>query len=82
MGSPLGVLFANFYLGSIEEKVINDINKPLIYCRYIDDISILSKTEENIQQIKNLLTQNSVLTRKFLKPSKNSHSKIYTPISL
>ena len=61
MGSPLGVLFANFYLGTIEEKVINDTNKPIIYCRYIDDIFILSKNEQEILDIKNILMLNSVL---------------------
>ncbi|XP_076053809.1 uncharacterized protein LOC143032740 isoform X2 [Oratosquilla oratoria] len=35
MGSPLGPLFANFYMGSIEEKVFNDHPdmQPCIYAR-------------------------------------------------
>ena len=41
MGSPLGVLLANFFMGSIEEEVFSRIQKPIIYCRYIDDIFIM-----------------------------------------
>ena len=38
MGSPLGVLFANFFMGSVEEEVFYEHQKPQIYCRYIVDI--------------------------------------------
>lgn len=39
-GSPLGVLFANFYMGSIETLIFHDnpTLKPNIYPRFIDDI--------------------------------------------
>ena len=36
MGSPLGVLFANFFMGTIEATVLQQ-NRPSIYCRYTDD---------------------------------------------
>ena len=41
MGSPLGPLFANFYMANLENSVIPTIDsheRPLIYCRYVDDI--------------------------------------------
>ena len=40
MGSPLGVLFANFYIGIVEEHVFFNLNVPLIYCWYADDTFI------------------------------------------
>ncbi|XP_076049331.1 uncharacterized protein LOC143030008 [Oratosquilla oratoria] len=46
MGSPLGVLFAIFFMGSIEEEVFDEVQRPRIYCRYIDDIFVMT---ENIQ---------------------------------
>ena len=46
MGSPLGGLFANFFMGSVEELVFGESNRPEIYCRYIDDILVKVKDEE------------------------------------
>ena len=46
MGSPLGVLFANFYMGVVEERVFSKIPRPHIYCRYIDDTFVSLDTEE------------------------------------
>ena len=40
MGSPLGVTVAIFYMCHLEKSVL-DIQpniKPIVYCRYIDDI--------------------------------------------
>ncbi|XP_069175113.1 uncharacterized protein [Procambarus clarkii] len=35
MGSPLGVLFVNFYMGTIEQRVLADMDlRPAIYCKY------------------------------------------------
>ncbi|XP_076048070.1 uncharacterized protein LOC143029258 [Oratosquilla oratoria] len=39
MGSPLGVLFANFFMGTIETKFLAEV-RPSIYCRYVDDIFV------------------------------------------
>ena len=61
MGSPLGVLFANFFMGCIEEEVFRNINKPAIYCRYIDDIFIKIQDEEQMQQLHLQLKQTSGL---------------------
>ncbi|XP_076045008.1 uncharacterized protein LOC143027576 [Oratosquilla oratoria] len=40
MGSPLGVLFANFFMGSVEKEAFSRIQQPMTYGRYIDDIFI------------------------------------------
>ena len=41
MGSPLGVLFANFYMGMVERRVFENRDLcPHIYGRYIDDIFV------------------------------------------
>lgn len=37
MGSPLGVLFASFFMGSIESTTIKKLH-PSPYARYVDDI--------------------------------------------
>ena len=58
----MGVLFANFYLGHIEENLFNDPNnKPIIYFRYVDDILIEVDDKDIIQKTINILTNQSVL---------------------
>ena len=62
MGSPLGPCFANFYMGHIENIVLNDLGlKPSIYGRYVDDIFIQITDESQIISLKNALESNSVL---------------------
>ena len=62
MGSPLGVLFANFYMGTIEQKVLVDMNlKPAIYCRYVDDSFTQVPDVRHLQELKEAFEQNSVL---------------------
>lgn len=51
MGSPLGVLFANFYMGTIEEKVFSTIPRPCLYFRYIDDTFVAVHSEEELEQL-------------------------------
>ena len=60
MGSPLGVLFANFFMGVIEEKVLAD-RCPPIYCRYVDDIFVVSPSREDLQDLRQRLIQESGL---------------------
>ena len=55
MGSPLGVLFANFFMGSIEDQVFAGMERPDIYCRYIDDIFLKVKNEEEIEVLRRRL---------------------------
>ena len=61
MGSPLGVLFANMYMASVEEKTFERHTKPTIYSRYIDDIFVTIKDNNHLQQLKEAFQQNSVL---------------------
>ena len=51
MGSPLGVLFANFFMGSIEEEVLA-AERPSIYCRYIDDIFLKINNIQDLHTLK------------------------------
>ncbi|XP_064078444.1 uncharacterized protein LOC135195863 [Macrobrachium nipponense] len=46
MGSPLGILFANFYMGTVEVRVFGQIQRPRKYARYIDDIFVQADDEE------------------------------------
>ena len=38
MGSPLGPILANIFVGFQENRLFNVVNKPLCYYRYVDDI--------------------------------------------
>ena len=63
MGSPLEVTFANYYMCHIENKILdsNPTYKPAIYCRYTDDIFIVTPNLDNLLQLKTALESNSVL---------------------
>ncbi|XP_064079522.1 uncharacterized protein LOC135196612 [Macrobrachium nipponense] len=51
MGSPLGVVFANFYMGTVEERVFSNIRTPCKYARYIDDIFVQAENEEEVEAV-------------------------------
>ena len=72
MGSPLGVLLANFFMGCVEEEVFANINKPEIYCRYIDDIFIKTKDDTEADQLKSHLQDASGLTLTIEKSNEGS----------
>ncbi|XP_050699344.1 uncharacterized protein LOC126986892 [Eriocheir sinensis] len=61
MGSPLGVLLANFFMGCIEEEVFKIIEKLDIYCRYIDDIFIKTKDATEAERLRLHLQETSGL---------------------
>ena len=62
MGSPLGVLFANFYMGMVERKVLENSNLcPHIYGRYIDDIFVNVKDERELSKLRDAFQRNSCL---------------------
>ena len=62
MGGPLSCTMANFYLCHVENKVMEDINmRPYIYARYLDDIFLAVRNQDQLLQIKNKLIENSVL---------------------
>lgn len=74
MGSPLGPTFANYYMGHLENKVFNGTTcKPNIYVRYVDDIFIQVKTENQLIELKQLFEKNSVLKFTY---ELNAHSKL------
>ncbi|XP_076038560.1 uncharacterized protein LOC143023821 [Oratosquilla oratoria] len=51
MGSPLGVLFANFFMGTIETELLAEA-RPSIYCRYVDDIFVRVRDQRELQNLK------------------------------
>ena len=62
MGSPLGPLFANFYMAYLENSIFtNPTSKPSIYARYVDDIFIQINSLEQLDLLKTQFENNSVL---------------------
>ena len=63
MGSPLGPLFANFYMGSLEEKIFKDHPgmQPPIYARYVDDVFLCVEDLQQVPQLAQLFNDNSSL---------------------
>ena len=61
MGSPLGVLFANMYMATVEERTFSEQQKPKIYGRYIDDIFITVQNNEDAINLREKFKNNSVL---------------------
>ena len=59
MGSPLGVLFANFYMGVVEERVFNGSEPPNMYMRYIDDTFVVVESQEAHSNIMRASKNNS-----------------------
>ncbi|XP_066982641.1 uncharacterized protein [Macrobrachium rosenbergii] len=72
MGSPLGVLFANFYMGMVEERVFAEITKPSMYVRYIDDTFICAGSSEEIDELRAAFHQHSSL-HFIIEHSKDGH---------
>ena len=62
MGSPLGPTFANFYMANVEKEVLqNEVLRPAIYTRYVDDIFVVVRDEEHLKQLQSSLQEKSVL---------------------
>ena len=56
------ILLAIFFMCNLENKVLRSINlKPLIYCRYDNDIFLIFKSSNDINRIKIEFERNSVL---------------------
>ena len=73
MGSPLGVLFANFYMGTIEKRVMQRLlERPEIYCRYIDDIFVVVRNEEQLRELKEIFESLSCLNFTYELPNEDS----------
>ncbi|XP_066958123.1 uncharacterized protein [Macrobrachium rosenbergii] len=61
MGSPLGVHFANFYMGAVERWVFVAIEKLSIYIRYIDNTFISASMVEEIEDLRQAFYNHSSL---------------------
>ena len=63
MGSPLGVLFAQAYMAHVEHTVLTceDVKKPTMYCRYIDDILVDVDDHDHLTDLKKKLEETSGL---------------------
>ena len=61
MGSSLGVHFANFYMGVVEEQIFSRIPRPHIYCRYIDDTFVSVDNEDGLRKLKKAFEEESLL---------------------
>ena len=55
MGSPLGPALANIFVDYYESKLFNEISKPTVYCRYVDDTFSLFHKETEFQKFLNCL---------------------------
>ncbi|XP_066970171.1 uncharacterized protein [Macrobrachium rosenbergii] len=62
MGSPPGVLFANFYMGTVEQRVFKNSIQPRMYVRQIDDTFIIGDLREEIEDLRHAFHQPSSLT--------------------
>lgn len=63
MGSPLGPLFANFYMAHVENCVLNDSGvAPNTYVRYVDDCFVDVKDLDHLVKLVNEFESKSVLT--------------------
>jgi predicted GIY-YIG superfamily endonuclease len=50
MGSPLGPIMANIFVGAMEEKLFSHTTKPLMYFRYVDDIfAVFRNKQESVE---------------------------------
>ena len=64
MGSPLGCIFANYYMTNIEENVLaSATNEPTLYARYVPDIILVVNSEDRITDL--FRKMKNVSVRKF-----------------
>lgn len=83
MGSPLGPLFANFYMAQLENAVLEQLSpdeKPLLYCRYVDDIFLIVRKYKHLEKVKNDFEATSVL--KFTYEIQNKQRLSFLDVSI
>ena len=74
MGSPLAPTFAEFYMCNLENAVLDDGQlKPSTYCRYVDDIFVVVRDKEHLDELRTNFENNSVLNFTY---EMSIHSKI------
>ena len=61
MGSPLGVLLVNAFMGFVEQQVFQRIPQPSKYHRYIDDTFIITENREALDEVCRTFEVSSVL---------------------
>ncbi|XP_068224827.1 uncharacterized protein [Palaemon carinicauda] len=61
IGSPLGVVFANFYMGVVEEGVFSRIRLPGVYLRYVDDTFVMAPSTQDIETLRRTFEECSCL---------------------
>ena len=49
MGSPLGPILANIFVGFHERQLFEKFPKPFIYLRYVDDTFVVSSSSETLK---------------------------------
>ena len=72
MGSPFGPALANMFVSYYESKLFNEISKPTVYCRYVDDTFSLFHKETEFQKFLNRL--NSLHPSKFTNEIETNNS--------
>ena len=87
MGSPLGPIFAEFYMCDLENRVLlSDHLKPNLYARYVDDIFVVVRDELHLNSLKMEMEAQSVLSFTFEMNINNAMSfldvKIHKKISM
>ncbi|XP_066944603.1 uncharacterized protein [Macrobrachium rosenbergii] len=61
MGSPLGALFTNFYMGTVKCWVFTTTETPSTYIQYIDDTFMSTSTEEEVEHLQQAFHDHSRL---------------------
>ena len=62
MGSPLGPTFAGYYMKFIENTVVpSHSSRVKLYCKYVDDVSLMIDNEQTLLELKQLMENTSVL---------------------
>ena len=61
MGSPFGPTFSNYYMSHIENNIFQLTQKPNLYLRYVDDIFIRASNTNEVENLRKLFQQHSVL---------------------
>ena len=62
IGTPLDPTFANYYMCEIENNALATLtNKPAVYCRYVNDCFLMIRNISQIEAMKDLFEEPSVL---------------------
>ena len=57
MGSPLGPILANIFVGSQERRLFDKFPKPFIYLRYVDDTFVSFRSSSDALAFLDILNQ-------------------------